>query len=47
MDWQALTLSLKLAAVTLVVLLPVGLWLGRWLAYQRFKGKALVEALVC
>lgn len=46
MDWQALTLSLKLAAVTLVVLLPVGLWLGRWLAYQRFKGKALVEALV-
>lgn len=46
MDWQALTLSLKLAAVTLVVLLPVGLLLGRWLAYQRFKGKALVEALV-
>lgn len=46
MDWQALTLSLKLAAVTLVVLLPVGLWLGRWLAYQRFKGKSLVEALV-
>lgn len=46
MDWQALTLSLKLAAVTLVVLLPLGLWLGRWLAYQRFKGKALVEALV-
>jgi len=46
MDWQALTLSLKLAAVTLVVLLPVGLWLGRWLAYRQFKGKALVEALV-
>lgn len=46
MDWQALTLSLKLAAVTLVVLLPVGLWLGRWLAYRQFKGKALVEALI-
>ena len=46
MDWQALSLSLKLAAITLVVLLPIGLWLGRWLAYQQFKGKALVEALV-
>lgn len=46
MDLQALTLSLKLAAVTLVVLLPFGLWLGRWLAYQQFKGKVLVEALV-
>jgi molybdate transport system permease protein len=37
---------LKLAAITLLVLLPIGLWLGRWLAYQQFKGKALVEALV-
>lgn len=46
MDLQALTLSLKLAAVTLVVLLPFGLWMGRWLAYQQFKGKVLVEALV-
>jgi molybdate transport system permease protein len=46
MDWTALTLSLQLAAVTLVVLLPLGLWLGRTLAYTRFAGKALVEALV-
>lgn len=46
MDWQALILSLELAAVTLVVLLPLGLWLGRWLAYTSFKGKALVEAVV-
>ena len=29
MDWQALTLSLELATATLLVLLPVGLWLGR------------------
>ena len=29
MDWQALKLSVELAAVTLVVLLPPGLWLGR------------------
>jgi molybdate transport system permease protein len=46
MDWQALTLSLQLALSTLVVLLPAGLWLGRWLAYRRFAGKALIEALV-
>ncbi|MDO9074835.1 MAG: molybdate ABC transporter permease subunit [Rubrivivax sp.] len=46
MDWQALTLSLELAAATLLVLLPAGLALGRWLAYSRFAGKAAVEALV-
>ena len=46
MDWQALLLSLQLAAATLLVLLPLGLALGRWLAYGRFRGKALVEALV-
>ena len=46
MDWQALTLSLELAAATLLVLLPAGVALGRWLAYSRFTGKAAVEALV-
>ncbi len=46
MDWQALTLSLELAAATLLVLLPLGLWAGRWLARTRFAGKALVEAVV-
>lgn len=46
MDWIALTLSLKLAAATLLVLLPLGLALGRWLALGRFRGKAWVEALV-
>ena len=46
MDWQALKLSLELAAVTLLVLLPAGLVLGRWLAYTRFSGKAWIEALV-
>ena len=45
MDWQALILSLELAAVTLL-LLPAGLWLGRWLAYTRFAGKSWIEALV-
>ena len=46
MDWQALRLSLELAGVTLVVLLPPGLWLSRWLAYSDFAGKAWIEALV-
>ena len=46
MDWQALMLSLELAATTLLVLLPAGLLLGRWLAYTRFSGKAWIEALV-
>ena len=46
MDWQALSLSLKLAALTLVVLLPAGLWLARWLAYTDFAGKGAIEALV-
>lgn len=46
MDWTALTLSLKLASATLVMLLPLGLALGRWLAYTDFRGKAWVEALV-
>lgn len=46
MDWQSLLLSLELAAATLVVLLPLGLWTGRWLSRRSFAGKSLVEALV-
>lgn len=46
MDWQALTLSCELAAVTLLILLPVGLWLGRWLAHTAWRGKIWIEALV-
>jgi len=46
MDWQSLALSLKLAAVTLLVLLPLGLWTARWLAHTAIAGKALVEAAV-
>jgi molybdate transport system permease protein len=46
MDWQALVLSLELATVTLIVLLPTGLWLGRWLARTSWAGKSWIEALV-
>lgn len=46
MDWGALTLSLELAFATLLVLLPIGVWAGRKLAWSRFRGKALVETLL-
>lgn len=46
MDWSSLLLSLELAGVTLLVLLPFGLWLARWLANTDFKAKAVIEAAV-
>lgn len=46
MDWDALALSLRLGAFTVVALLPIGILLGRWLAYRDFAGKSLVEAAV-
>lgn len=46
MDWSALWLSLKLSAWTMLILLPVGIWAGRKLAWSRFRGKSLIEALL-
>jgi len=46
MDWTALGLSLRLAAFTVVLLLPVGIVLGRRLAYGDSRAKGLLEALV-
>jgi molybdate transport system permease protein len=46
MDWPALGVSLRLGVGTLAVLLPAGVWFGRFLATRRFRGKLLVEALV-
>jgi molybdate transport system permease protein len=46
MDWTALWLSVRLGVLTVAVLLPIGIWLGRVLAYRSFRGKELVEALV-
>ena len=46
MDWLALKLSLKLALGTMLILLPLGIWVGRKLAWHRFRGKVLVEALL-
>ncbi|MFN4175776.1 molybdate ABC transporter permease subunit [Phenylobacterium sp.] len=46
MDWPAFAVSLKLAAWTGALLLPLGLVLARALAFRRFPGRGWVEALV-
>jgi molybdate transport system permease protein len=46
MDWTALGVSLQLGVGTIVVLLPLGIWIGRLLATHEFRGKLLVETLV-
>ena len=44
MDWEALKLSLWLAAATAAILLPAGLFAARWLATSRHPLKVLFEA---
>lgn len=46
MDWTALWLSLRLSSITVLLLLPIGIICGRFLAYRDFRGKGLVEAIV-
>jgi molybdate transport system permease protein len=46
MDWAALRVSFSLGLGTIAILLPLGLWFGRLLAFHRFRGRLLVEALV-
>jgi molybdate transport system permease protein len=46
MDWPALALSLRLAALTIIILLPIGVLLGRCLAFRRFRGRSVIEALL-
>jgi len=46
MDWQAIWLSLRLAASTTVILLIVGLPMAYWLTSSRWRWKFLLEALV-
>jgi molybdate transport system permease protein len=43
-DWTALALSLRLGALTVLILLPIGIGLGRLLAFHPFRGKGFVEA---
>ncbi|MBO2651670.1 molybdate ABC transporter permease subunit [Shewanella algae] len=46
MDWQSLWLSVKLAAISVLVLLPLAILLSRLLAYREFHGKSWMEALI-
>lgn len=46
MDWIALALSLKLAGLTVLLLIPLALLFARWLATARFRGKPALEALI-
>jgi len=46
MDWPALFLSLRLGLATVLILLPIGIVLGRLLAYRQFTGRGAVEALL-
>ncbi|MFC5521830.1 molybdate ABC transporter permease subunit [Polaromonas jejuensis] len=46
MDWQAARVSLLLAVCTAAVLLPLGVWLARWLAITPWRGRPVVEALL-
>ena len=46
MDWSAFFLSIRLAAITMIILLFIGLLIARFLAWRQFRGKAFVEAMV-
>lgn len=46
MDWQALALSARLGLLTTLILMPLAVLLGRWLAVTRWRGKPIIEALV-
>ena len=46
MDWQALSLSIRLAVWTVLLLVPIAIVVGRALAYTALPGKFWIEALL-
>ena len=46
MDWDAFALSLRLAAWTSALLLPIAMLIARWLAWRRFALRGFVEAFI-
>jgi len=46
MDWEALSLSIRLGIFTVLLLLPVGVLLGRWLATTRWRGRSIIESII-
>jgi molybdate transport system permease protein len=46
MNWQAIILTLRLAVTVSAVLIIIGLQLGYWIAFSRWRWKFLIESLV-
>lgn len=45
-DWFPLWLSLRVAALSTLIAIALGLYIAYWLAYRTFRGKEFVDALV-
>jgi len=45
-DWFPLWLSLRVAALSTIIAIALGLYIAYWLAYRAFRGKEFVDALV-
>jgi len=45
-DVSALTLSLHLGLLAAAVLIPLGIIVARWLAWNDFRGRSLIQALI-
>ena len=46
MDWQALNISLSLAALSALILTPVGVIAARYLAWKQTRGRSVTQALI-
>src|SRR5215469_18953612 len=46
MDWTAVALSVRLAAIVSSVLLVIGVPVAYWLAFSKWRWKFLIEAIV-
>jgi molybdate transport system permease protein len=46
MDWTAIVLSLKLAAIVCAILLVIAVPVAYWLTFSRWRGTFLIEAVV-
>lgn len=46
MDWQPLLLTFKLATITSLILLVIALPMAYWLAFGKFKGRGVFEAII-
>jgi molybdate transport system permease protein len=46
MDWQPLWLTFRLASITSVILLVMAMPVAYWLAFGKFKGRGVVEAII-